>query len=100
MTAKTLKPSSKDRRRSERKEHLVQAWISSPTATDPSEKVEVKSVNISRHGVCFSVSNAIPLGAFYVIEVMMDQQKIVSEVQIVDCRKAPTGQFDVGAEFC
>jgi hypothetical protein len=31
---------------------------------------------------------------------MMDQQKIVSEVQIVDCRKAPTGQFDVGAEFC
>ena len=100
MSAKTLSPPPKDRRRSERKQHVVEAWIISPTATRQSERVEVTSVNISRHGVCFSSARAIPPGSFYVIEVLMGEQKIVSEIRIVECRKDATGRFDVGAEFC
>jgi hypothetical protein len=100
MSAKTLPPPPKDRRRSQRKEHVVEAWIVSPTATKPSERVEVTSVNVSRHGVCFSLARAIPVGAFYLIEVLMGEQKITSEIRVIDCRKDPAGRYDVGAEFC
>ena len=79
---------------------MVEAWIISPTATTTAERVEVTSVNISRHGVCFSLARAIPEGAFYVIEVLMGEQKIVSEIRVVDCRKDTAGRYDVGAEFC
>jgi len=100
MSAKTLSPPTKERRRSERKEHVVEAWIISPTATKATERVEVTSVNISRHGVCFSLARAIPTGAYYVIEVLMGEQKIVSEIRVIACRKDAGGFYDVGAEFC
>jgi c-di-GMP-binding flagellar brake protein YcgR len=100
MSAKTLPPPPKDRRRSVRKPHLVEAWIVSPTATRQSEKLEVTSVNISRHGVCFSLAKAIPEGAFYLFEVLMGEQKILSEIRVVACRKDDAGRYDVGAEFC
>jgi len=100
MSAKTLPMPAKDRRRSQRKEHVVEAWIISPTATKATERVEVTSVNISRHGVCFSLGRAIPQGAYYVIEVLMGDQNIVSEIRVVDCRADAGGRFDVGAEFC
>jgi hypothetical protein len=100
MSAPAFAVPAKDRRRSERKQHMVEAWIISPTATTTAERVEVTSVNISRHGVCFSLARAIPEGAFYVIEVLMGEQKIVSEIRVVDCRKDTAGRYDVGAEFC
>jgi hypothetical protein len=99
MSVKTPPP-PKDRRRSERKQHVVEAWIISPTATRSSEKLEVKSVNISRHGVCFSLAQTIPEGSYYIIEVLMGEQKIVSEIHVVTCRTDNAGRFDVGAEFC
>ena len=100
MSASTLPPPQKDRRRSQRKPHVVEAWIISPTATRQSEKLEVTSVNISRHGVCFSLAREIPQASFYVIEVLMGEQKIVSEVRVISCRKDASGRYDVGAEFC
>jgi hypothetical protein len=100
MNASALTVPAKDRRRSERKKHVVEAWIMSPTATKASEKVEVTSVNVSRHGVCFSLARPVPEGAFYSIQVMMGEQKILSEIHIITCRKDATGRFDVGAEFC
>jgi hypothetical protein len=100
MSAKTLPLPPKDRRRSQRKQHVVEAWIISPTATKASERLEVTSVNISRHGVCFSLAREIPEGAFYVIEVLMGEQKIVSEIRVIDCRKDAAGRYDVGGEFC
>ena len=108
MSASTLpkpphKPPHKplgDRRRSERKPHVVEAWIISPTATRQTEKVEVTSVNVSRHGVCFSLARPIPDGSFYMIEVLMGDQKIMSEIRIITCRKDDAGRYDVGAEFC
>jgi hypothetical protein len=99
MSANTLTRGA-ERRRSERKQHVAGAWIQSPTSTDPSERIEVTSVNISRHGVCFSLLRPIPDGAFYMMEVSLGEQKIVSEIQIVNCRRDATGRFDVGAEFC
>jgi hypothetical protein len=100
MSAKILPLPAKDRRRSARKEHVVEAWIISPTATKASEKMEVTSMNISRHGVCFSLARPIPEGAYYVIEVLMGEQKITSEIRVVTCRKDDGERFDVGAEFC
>jgi hypothetical protein len=100
MRAKTLASPHKDRRRSERKEHVVEAWIVSPTATRATERFEVTAMNMSRHGVCFSLARAIPSGSYYMIEVMMGDQKILSEVRIISCRKDAAGRYDVGAEFC
>lgn len=100
MSAQAVKEPRKERRRSERKQQVVEAWIKSPTATDPTERLEVKALNISRHGLAFSVPTALPEGAFYAIEVLMGEQKIASEIQIVTCRRKSSEQFDVGAEFC
>ena len=89
-----------DRRRSERVPHVCESWISSPTATDPEDKQEVTALNVSRHGVAFELATALPLGAFYVIEIGVGEQRLRSEVRLVSCTKNEAGMFEVGAEFC
>lgn len=95
-----LPTKEKDRRRSDRTPKVLDAWICSPTATDPAEEREVvTAVNLSRHGVAFALEHSVPTGAFYIIEFSMGGQKVVSEVRIISCRKAEDGRFEVGAEF-
>ena len=89
-----------DRRRSLRKPHVAEAWICSPTATRPEEKVEVTAINLSRHGVAFEIPKNLPTDTFYVMEVGVGDQRLVSEVRIISCRKAENGNYEVGAEFC
>src|SRR3954463_13027370 len=89
-----------DRRRSARVPHVCESWISSPTATDPEDKQEVTAVNISRHGVGFELAKAMPVGAFYVIEIGVGEQRLRSEVRLVSCKRNEAGMFEVGAEFC
>jgi hypothetical protein len=86
-----------DRRRSPRRPHVIEAWIASPTATD--ERLEVMSVNISRHGVAFCIERDLPLGAYYVIEIGMGPQRIVSEIRTVSSKPVDGDRFEVGAEF-
>jgi hypothetical protein len=94
-----LKP-EKDRRRSERQPLVVQAWLSSPTATDPLDRREVLSVNVSRHGLAFDHKAALPVGTFHIIDLAMGEQRIRCEIRIMSCRTLEDGSFEIGAEFC
>src|SRR4051794_6888600 len=89
------KGDTSDRRRSLRVPHVCESWISSPTATDPEDKQEVTAVNISRHGVGFELATALPVGAFYVIEIGVGEQRLRSEVRLVSCNKNEAGRFEV-----
>lgn len=104
MTTSTLRhgPAAQqsDRRRSLRKPHIAEAWIVSPTATRPEEKIEVTSMNLSRHGVGFELPNPLAQASFYVMEIAVGEQRLLSEVRIISCRKLEGGTYEVGAEFC
>jgi hypothetical protein len=88
-----------DRRRSTRKPHVAEAWVASPTATRPDDKLEVTALNLSRHGVAFELPRPLPEGSFYVMEIGVGDQRLTSEVRIISCRKVD-GVYAVGAEFC
>jgi hypothetical protein len=88
-----------ERRRSQRTPHIVEAWISSPTATDPKDREEVRSVNLSRHGVAFEHRIDLPLGTFHVIDFTLAEQRLHTEVRIMYCRSMGDGTFEIGAEF-
>lgn len=89
-----------DRRRSERRPCIVEAWIASPTAAHPEERAEVTSVNISRHGVAFESRAPLPKGAFYTMEIGFGPQRMIAEIRTIACRDQGDGTFEVGAEFC
>jgi hypothetical protein len=108
MTASTTAPAAlaahsaveKDRRRSERTPLVVEAWLCSPTATDPGDGEEVMSVNVSRHGVAFDRRAALPVGTFHILDITMGLQRMRSEIRVMTCRQLPDGAFEIGAEFC
>jgi hypothetical protein len=86
-------------RRSQRMPQSCDAWLSSPTATDPADRVEVTVLNLSRHGVAFELQSRIPTGAFYVLRFDLGTQKIDREIRIHSCRPGDES-FRIGAEFC
>lgn len=94
------KPNSetRERRRSSRTPHTCEAWLSSPTATDPADRVEVTTLNLSRHGVCFEIPVPVPTGAYYILRVGVGPQKLNSEIRILSCRPGDES-FKIGAEF-
>jgi hypothetical protein len=97
---KATDPLPFNRRRSDRKPHVAEAWIASPTATTPDDRAEVSSLNISRHGVAFESNRPMPVDTFFVIEIGVGDQRLCSEVRIISCRKNDAGAYEVGAEFC
>ncbi len=98
--ARAKKDCESERRRSQRKPHVVEAWIASPTATDASQREEVISVNLSRHGVAFERRNPLPVGTFHVIDIAMGEQRMRTEVRIMSCRPLENGRYEIGGEFC
>lgn len=92
------KPHDRERRRSNRTVHTCEAWLSSPTATDPADRVEVTTLNFSRHGVCFEIPVKVPTGAYYILRFGIDSQKINSEIRILSCRPGDES-YKIGAEF-
>ncbi len=100
-TSKTgTKEPGEERRRSVRYPRVADAWIWSPTATDEEERLEVTAVNLSRHGVAFDLDTPVATGSFQMIEIALGEQRLVSEIRIVSCRKLENGQYEVGAAFC
>lgn len=93
-------PDHENRRRSVRRPYAMEAWISSPTATDEAEILEANAVNLSRHGVRFEMNQTLPVGCFYRIELGMGDQKLNTEIRIVSSRQTGTGRFSIGAAFC
>lgn len=91
---------STERRRSVRKPCIVDAFIISPTATNPYERREVSGINLSKHGIAFDFNEPIANGTYWLIEIGMGEQRMVSEVRIVSCRKTEDGFYQVGSEFC
>ncbi len=94
------KPSDDDRRRSARVPHVAEAWVCSPTDFDLEKKIEVRAVNLSRHGVAFDVDSDMATGSFKMIEIGIGDQRVRTEVRIISCRQTEDGHFEVGAEFC
>lgn len=92
--------SPENRRRSERRPYVIEAYLSSPTATDPAERIEATAVNLSRHGICFDIEKSLPVGCFYTIEVGIGEQRLVAEVRIISCRQTDNDVYSVGAAFC
>lgn len=92
---------SEERRRSVRYPRVADAWIWSPTAANPEdERQEVTAVNLSRHGVAFDLAHPVASGSFQVIEIALGEQRLVSEIRLISCRKLEDGQYEVGAAFC
>ena len=100
-TSTARKPPKRDdeRRRTPRVPHVVEAWLWSPTAKDQKGRMEAVAINLSRSGVGFCVKREVPTGAFFVIQIGLGDQQLLSEVRILTCRRIPDGQFEVGAEF-
>ncbi len=95
------KAPANDRRRSERKAYIIEASLCSPTAKNKKkERIEATSVNINRHGIAFQMDKALPIDSFYVVEVMLGEREVISEIRIISCRKAENGNYEIGAEFC
>jgi hypothetical protein len=89
-----------ERRRSQREAYVVEAFIVSPTATNPEQRREITSINISRHGVAFDFTEPLARKTYYVIEIIMRGQKLVCEIRIASCRPIEDGLYQIGAEFC
>lgn len=89
-----------NRRRSLRSPYCIEAWISSPTATEGEERLEARAVNLSRHGIRFDMNLPLPVGCFFMIEVGMGDQRIRSEIRIVSCKQVDANRHSIGATFC
>ena len=89
-----------DRRRSQRRAETCDAFIASPTSTDPSERWEVRGVNLSRHGIGFHSPVWLPPRAYFAIDFGLGNQRVCCEIRVNNCRALDDGSFEVGAEFC
>jgi hypothetical protein len=87
-----------ERRRAARSHHATQAWISSPTATDASDRIAVGSVNLSRHGVAFHSTLPLAIGAYFRLQMTTGTGTSTTEVRIIHCKNCNDG-FDIGSEF-
>ena len=87
-----------ERRRDARKPQTCDAFVASPTDTDPARRWEVQSVNLSRHGLAFTSPKPLPPRGYFKIDLGFGPQRLVREVRVTHCRPAEGG-FEVGAEF-
>lgn len=88
-----------ERRRSERKDHIAEAFVASPTAGPNEKPTEAVSVNLSRHGVGFETLKPLAVNAYYTLQLGHGENRLVGEVRIVSCNKTDHGNYYVGAEF-
>ena len=97
VTHKSTAPHTDERRRSPRREHIVEATITSPTG---GPTTEVTGVDLSKHGVGLSVGKVIAPGTFHLLTLGLGAQRMVGEIRVVSCRKQGDSLYRVHAEFC
>ena len=90
---------AEDRRRSHRRPDTCDAFVASPTATDPTERWEVRGVNLNRHGIGFRSPVWLPPRAFFAIDFGLGSQRVRCEIRVMNCRALDDGGFEVGGEF-
>ena len=93
----TALPMGHERRRSQRRPHTAQAFVSSPTGGG---RTEVACFDLSKHGVGLTLTTHIPAGTFHRLELGLGEQKIVTEIHVLSCQRQDDGTFRVHAEFC
>jgi hypothetical protein len=87
----------RDRRRSDRAEKHVIAFVST---ADGTTRVAVSDVNLSHHGVGFTSFHPFAEGMFCLIEIGFGEQRLISEIHVISTTSARNGQHKIGAEFC
>lgn len=90
-------PGGAERRRSPRRPHVAEAFLSSPTGGN---RTEVSSFDVSKHGVGITLKSPIAAGTFHLLQFGVGDQKIATEVRILSCQREPDGSFRAHAEFC
>jgi len=87
-----------ERRRAKRTPFQTQAFIASPTATDPADRLEVTAVDLSRHGVAFRSPKPVAVDSYYKLQMARPSGTSMTEIRIIRCIERDGG-FDVGSEF-
>src|SRR5262249_17470697 len=99
-TAGPVIPDAVERRRSEREERRVPAWLSDASGgRQASSQQEVMVPNSSLHGVGFPAPRRLQKEDFHWIVIASDNLSLSTRLRVVSCRENPAGGFDVGAEF-
>lgn len=94
-------PAAEDRRRSQRAEQRLPAWVSGDAVERGSAGSHVVVTDLSLHGVGFrDPRTRYRVGAAHWIVVSgVTSMRVSSRVKIVSCRENDQGGFDVGAMF-
>lgn len=71
-----------------------------PGEDEPSDQLEVSSMNISRHGLSLDVVRDVPVGTVCNIEIGLHGRKVQSHVRITSCEAVADGLYRAGGEFC
>ena len=66
---------------------------------DDEEAWEVRVYNVSRFGVGFASTEALPLGSEHRLRIGRGPSKRSRLIRIIACRQSEVGTFAVGAEF-
>src|SRR5581483_11722436 len=83
-------PSREERRRSVRRPHTAEAFLSSPTG---GQRNEVACFDLSKHGVGLTLTTDIPAGTFHLLELAVGEQKIATEIHVLSCNRQADGSF-------
>jgi hypothetical protein len=94
-------PAAEDRRRSQRAEQRIPAWVSGDAVDRGSAGSQVVVTDLSLHGVGFrDPRTRYRVGAAHWIVVSgASSMRVSSRVKIVSCRENGQGGFEVGAAF-
>jgi PilZ domain len=93
-------PQTVNRRRSEREERRVPAWLSDASGSQsPASQQQVLVTNLSLHGVGFTATKRVAKDDAHWIVIASDRLSLSTRLRVVSVRENPTGGFDVGAEF-
>jgi hypothetical protein len=93
-------PKSVERRRSEREERRVTAWLSDASGgRSPSSQQEVLVRDLSLHGVGFIAPKRVSKDDAHWIVIASDRLSLSTRLRVVSVRENAQGSFDVGAEF-
>jgi len=92
-------PAEQERRRSSRDPYSVVAWLSPDAETKNGRQRQVLVTNLSLHGVGFTASTALDVGAIHWIVVGAGPLRASSRLRVVNCRQKQAGGYEVGGEF-
>ena len=93
-------PQTVDRRRSERTERQVTAWLSDASGgSHASSQQEVLVTNLSLHGVGFVAPKRVQKDDPHWIVIASDRLSLSTRLRVVSVRQNEEGRYEVGAEF-